>query len=127
MSNIIIRTAKKDYVCDMCGHIIHKDSEYLDKLILNSNKGYVIHERYHDECPNKKTDVDKVYDILRTGELVPAIYNNAKWDITGIIVVHGLLFFSLLARNPCTDTGITRTVDASSKELSIMFDDNMCW
>lgn len=49
-SNIVIRTAKKDYVCDCCGKIIKTGTEYLDKVTLNDGK-CVRHERYHDECP----------------------------------------------------------------------------
>lgn len=30
-NNIIIRTAKKDFVCDCCGKIIKTGTEYLDK------------------------------------------------------------------------------------------------
>lgn len=50
MTDIIIRKAKKDYVCDCCGHIIHAGEEYLDKIITHDGKA-VRHERYHDECP----------------------------------------------------------------------------
>ena len=50
MADIIIRKAKKDYVCDVCGHIIHAGEEYLDKVITHDGKA-VRHERYHDECP----------------------------------------------------------------------------
>lgn len=58
MADIIIRKAKKDYVCDVCGHIIHAGDEYLDKVITHDGKA-VRHERYHDECPysdNAATD-----------------------------------------------------------------------
>lgn len=54
MADIIIRKAKKDYVCDVCGHIIHAGEEYLDKVITHDGKA-VRHERYHDECPADKT------------------------------------------------------------------------
>lgn len=50
MADIIIRKAKKDYVCDVCGHIICAGEEYLDKVITHDGKA-VRHERYHDECP----------------------------------------------------------------------------
>lgn len=53
-NNIVIRTAKKDYVCDCCNRIIHAGEEYLDKVILNDGKR-VRHERYHDECPRDST------------------------------------------------------------------------
>lgn len=50
MADIIIRKAKKVYVCDVCGHIIRAGEEYLDKVITHDGKA-VRHERYHDECP----------------------------------------------------------------------------
>lgn len=50
MADIIIRKAKKDYVCDVCGHVIRAGEEYLDKVITHDGK-VVRHERYHDECP----------------------------------------------------------------------------
>lgn len=50
MADIIIRKAKKDYVCEVCGHIIRAGEEYLDKVITHDGKA-VHHERYHDECP----------------------------------------------------------------------------
>ena len=49
-NTIIIRKATKDYVCDVCGHIIRSGTEYLDRAIINNGK-CVQHERYHDECP----------------------------------------------------------------------------
>lgn len=83
MNNIIIRKAKQDYVCDCCGHIIRTDTEYLDKVILNTGK-VVRHERYHDECPR-----DKVTDLFET--IKAANYNlpfvdsdGNKWYAKGI-------------------------------------------
>lgn len=63
MADIIIRTAKKDYVCDVCGHIIRAGEEYLDKVITHDGKA-VRHERYHDECPF--VDDLKLQKFIRT-------------------------------------------------------------
>ena len=48
---ILIRKAKKDYICGKCGKIIRKDEEYLDKVLFSSGGTPIGHERYHDECP----------------------------------------------------------------------------
>jgi len=63
MADIIIRAAKKDYVCDVCGHIIRAGEEYLDKVITHDGKA-VRHERYHDECPF--VDDLKLQKFIRT-------------------------------------------------------------
>ena len=67
MSNtIIIRKANKDYVCDVCGHIIKAGSEYLDRAIINNGK-CVQHERYHDECP-KMSSVMMLFSKLEKND-----------------------------------------------------------
>ena len=58
-ANIVIRTAKKDYVCGCCNRIIRAGTEYLDKVTLNDGK-CVRHERYHDECPRDSL-VERVF------------------------------------------------------------------
>ena len=82
-NNIVIRTAKNDYVCDRCGHKIPAGSEYLDKVILNTGK-IVRHERYHDECPcDKVTDLFKV--IKDAGYNLPCADSDGnKWHAKGI-------------------------------------------
>ena len=60
-SDILIRKAKADYVCGICGHKIHKDEEYLDKVYFNGK--YTRHVRYHDECP-RKTSTEQVAWLL---------------------------------------------------------------
>lgn len=123
--NYILRKAAKDYVCECCGRIIHKGEQYIDKIIVN-NGNFVKHIRYHDECPTHKTIVDKVYDTLRTGVLVPAIYRNTKWNITGIVLVGNSLFFSLLSRTSDTEKAmIETTVDANSKDLKVILDEEL--
>lgn len=87
-SSIVIRTAKKDYVCDCCGKIIKAGSEYLDKVTLNDGK-CVRHERYHDECP-------KTHPMVKLMELITQSDNNelivirdtddTKYNIIGIEV-----------------------------------------
>lgn len=83
-NEIIIRKAKKDYVCSCCGHIIHKGDEYLDKVILNVNK-IVKHDRYHDECPRISVE-QRLFDrILReNGDLICSDDGSYKIHIVGI-------------------------------------------
>lgn len=61
-TNIIIRTAKKDYVCERCNRIIRAGEEYLDKVTLNDGE-CVRHERYHDVCP-KDSATERVFKKL---------------------------------------------------------------
>ena len=85
MSNtIMIRKAKQDYVCDVCGHIIKAGDEYLDKVILNNGK-CVQHERYHDQCP-KTSSVGKLFYKLEKsgGDLIAANKAGIKIHIVGI-------------------------------------------
>lgn len=83
MADIIIRKAKKDYVCDVCGHIIYTGEEYLDKVITHDSKA-VRHERYHDECPcDKVTDLFKIIKDTNY-ELPCADTNGNKWYAKGI-------------------------------------------
>ena len=86
MADIIIRKAKKDYVCDVCGHIIHAGEEYLDKVITHDGKA-VRHERYHDECPY--TDSKKLDKFIRAlmskKELIAySTLTHDKYHVTGI-------------------------------------------
>lgn len=83
MNNIVIRKARQDYVCDVCGHIIRANTEYLDKIITHDAKA-VRHERYHDECPQ-----DKVTDLFKAikdanYELPCADADGNKWYAKGI-------------------------------------------
>ena len=73
MSNLIVRKARKDYVCGCCGHIIAKDTEYIDNVVLKYGS-VVTHERYHDECPAKlgverlfKRIIDAEGDLIVSG------------------------------------------------------------
>lgn len=65
MSDIVIRTAKKDYICAKCRCIIKKDSEYIDRVLLNKSR--VSHERYHDECPESIPLVALFRNIMANG------------------------------------------------------------
>jgi len=81
---IIIRKAKKDYVCSCCGHKIKQGEEYLDKVIINTGK-IVRHDRYHDECP-ASTDVEKLIRKIEAaeGDLIAMDANGDKWHIIGV-------------------------------------------
>lgn len=86
MADIIIRTARKQFVCDCCGHIIREGEEYLDKIILHDGRR-VRHERYHDECPY--SDDSKEHQFLQKffsqKELIAEhVLTHEKYHITGI-------------------------------------------
>lgn len=83
-SNIIIRTAKKDYVCDKCGHIIKEGSEYLDHIILDSGR-CVQHDRYHDDC-STYSDVIRLCRRIEEeqGCLICRDNDGYKYTIVGI-------------------------------------------
>ena len=70
----MIRKARRNYVCECCGHIIRAGSEYLDKVILNNGK-CVQHNRYHDICP-KSSLLQILFDNL--DNLDKVILNNGK-------------------------------------------------
>ena len=84
MNNIIIRKAKSDYVCQVCGHIIKAGTDYLDRVVLNNGK-CVQHERYHDECPHA-SDVSKLFVRIEreNGDLICCDTNGNKIHIVGI-------------------------------------------
>ena len=91
--DIIVRKARKDYVCDCCGHIIHAGTEYLDHVITH-HYPYTEHERYHDECPKQDVIERLFYSLVREkGDLVCADHAGNKihvvgfyWDAEGIKV-----------------------------------------
>lgn len=87
---IIIRKAKKDFVCSCCGHVIRQGEEYLDKVILNTGK-IVKHDRYHDECP-ASTDVEKLIRKIEAaeGDLIAIDNQGDKWHIVGVQYVAGV-------------------------------------
>lgn len=79
-NNIIIRKAKADYVCQICGHIIRSGDEYLDRVVLNNGK-CVQHERYHDECPK----VSKLcIQLFKHNEPPVCTYNDIKYLLVGM-------------------------------------------
>lgn len=79
-NNIVIRIARKDYVCDCCGHKISIGTEYLDKVILNNGK-CVQHTRYHDECPKTSKLLSALFDST---DPVPVIYDGTKYLLMGM-------------------------------------------
>lgn len=93
MRNIIVRKARKDYVCDCCGHIIHSGTQYLDHVITH-HYPYTEHERYHDECPKQDVIERLFYALMREkGDLICADRAGNKihvigfyWDADGIKV-----------------------------------------
>ena len=84
MSNLIVRKARKDYVCNCCGHIIAKDTEYIDNVVLKYGS-VVKHERYHDECP-AKSEVERLFKriIDAEGDLIVSGLSGDKHHIIGI-------------------------------------------
>ena len=80
MNNIIIRKAKVDYVCQVCGHLIKAGTDYLDRVVLNSGK-CVQHERYHDECPK----VSKLCtQLFKHNEPTVCTYDGKKYWLVGM-------------------------------------------
>lgn len=84
MDNIIIRKARQDYVCNVCGHIIRAGTEYLDKIITHDAKA-VRHERYHDECPY--SDNEAIDKFIRHFIINPNIIGVEKRTGVKVIVV----------------------------------------
>ena len=82
-NNVIIRKANKDYVCDVCGHIIKAGTEYLDRAILNNGK-CVQHERYHDECP-KESPLIKLISKIEKNDCDLLAAHKTKGDKIHII------------------------------------------
>lgn len=79
-NNIIIRKAKADYVCQVCGHVIKAGTDYLDRVVLNNGK-CVQHERYHDECPK----VSKLCtQLFKHDEPTVCTYNGTKYWLVGM-------------------------------------------
>lgn len=83
MNNIVVRTAKKDYVCDCCGRLIKAKTEYLDKVIMHDGEK-VRHERYHDECP-KESPIVRMMELIAEDESheLPASDDGLKYIIAG--------------------------------------------
>ena len=84
MSNLIVRKARKDYVCDCCGHIIKARTEYIDNVVLKYGS-VVKHERYHDECP-AKSEVERLLKriIDAGGDFIVSEPDGEKHHIVGI-------------------------------------------
>ena len=82
--DIIIRKAKKEYVCMCCNHIIKVGEQYLDRIIFAYGKP-VRHDRYHDECP-ASTDVERLMEKIEAeeGNLIATDNEGDKWHIVGV-------------------------------------------
>lgn len=89
MSNLIVRTARKDYVCDCCGHVIAKGTEYIDNVVLKYGN-VVKHERYHDECP-AKSEAERLFKriIDADGDLIASTPSGDKVHVYGITYLSG--------------------------------------
>lgn len=84
MGNLIVRKARKDYVCDYCKHIIKAGTEYIDNIVIKYGN-VVKHERYHDECPVKEaTELLMKRIIDDAGDLICSEPNGEKHHIVGI-------------------------------------------
>lgn len=81
---IIIRKAKKEYVCMCCNHIIKVGEEYLDRVIFVYGKP-VRHDRYHDVCPTP-TAVEKLIKKIEDagGDLMAMDKYGVKIHIVGV-------------------------------------------
>lgn len=89
MSNLIVRKARKDYICDCCGHVIAKGTEYLDDVVIKYGN-VVHHKRYHDECP-AKSEAERLFKriIDADGDLIASTPEGDKWHIHGISYISG--------------------------------------
>ena len=84
MGNLIVRKARKDYVCDCCKHIIKAGTEYIDNIVVKYGN-VVKHDRYHDECPVKEcTELLMKRIIDDAGDLICSESNGEKHHIIGL-------------------------------------------
>ena len=84
MENLIVRKARKDYVCDYCRHIIKAGTEYIDNIVIKYGN-VVKHDRYHDECPVKEcTELLMKRIIDDVGDLICSEPSGEKHRIIGI-------------------------------------------
>ena len=84
MGNLIVRKARKDYVCDYCKHIIKAGTEYIDNIVIKYGN-VVKHERYHDECPVKEcTELLMKRIIDDAGDLICSEPSGEKHHIIGL-------------------------------------------
>ena len=82
--SIVVRKARKSYVCDGCGRIIQVGTEYLDDVVIKYGS-VVHHKRYHDECP-ARTAAEWLFKriIGADGDLLVSEPSGEKHHITGI-------------------------------------------
>lgn len=96
MSNLIVRKARKDYVCDCCGHLIKAGTEYIDNVVLKYGN-VVKHERYHDECPDEGAAMVLFRKIVAAnGDLIASTPSGDKVHVVGIIWDHGLPYVQFI-------------------------------
>lgn len=82
--SIVVRKARKSYVCDGCGRIIQAGTEYLDDVVIKYGS-VVHHKRYHDECPDEGTAMVLFRKIVAAdGDLIVSTPSGDKVHITGI-------------------------------------------
>lgn len=81
---LIVRKARKNYVCDCCGKIITAGDEYLDDVVIKYGN-VVHHKRYHDECP-AQSQAEFLFKriIAEDGDLICSEPNGDKHHIIGI-------------------------------------------
>ena len=87
--SIVVRKARKSYVCDGCGRIIQVGTEYLDDVVIKYGS-VVHHKRYHDECP-ALTAAEWLFKRIMAadGDLICSEPNGDKHHIIGIRFTSG--------------------------------------
>lgn len=82
--SVIVRKARKSYVCDGCGRIIQAGTEYLDDVVIKYGS-VVHHKRYHDECP-ALTKAEWLFKRIMAadGDLICSDPDGDKHHIIGI-------------------------------------------
>ena len=87
--SIVVRKARKSYVCDGCGRIIQVGAEYLDDVVIKYGN-VVHHKRYHDECP-ARTAAEWLFKRIMAadGDLICSEPDGNKHHIIGIRFTSG--------------------------------------
>lgn len=82
--SLIVRKARKPYVCDCCGKIIAAGDEYIDDVVIKYGN-VVHHKRYHDECPARMA-VEWLFKriVAADGDLICSTPEGEKYHIYGV-------------------------------------------